>query len=413
MAKDKRLQHLRLKHRQWVFCRRLPKDVAEVVGKQFFVMNLGVSDVLQAMRLRTRQTVTFEDYCDKVRRKSGDEDAALAAEYAALPQYSDERDAFEDGLLIKATAMGARETRKGVLFYNKVAGQEVEVSFYLSRYLNECKAVETTQAARRSTIKRFEAWLEKHHGEPFIHLVSKKVAGEFASQLASEGLLETTVNYLISILSGYWRWMLKRGLALDNPIAGQQSRIRGAAKQRLAWTTDDIMRLLHSAPNALLKHTIAVAALSGLRASEITALTVGACKGGVFDVKQSKSPSGVRKVPIHSQLDHIIAARTEGKPDDALLFPEVHGDGKNLSKRFSMYRARLFGKTNGSSQAERTLHSCRHYFVQQRLLANCDLYILQSVVGHAPQGVTLGVYHSGPSLEQRKACVEAASLPLE
>ena len=164
-------------------------------------------------------------------------------------------------------------------------------------------------------------------------------------------------------------------------LRGQQSGIRGAAKQRVAWTTPDIERLLNFAPNRLLQHVIAVAALSGLRASEIAALTVGSCKGGVFDVKKSKSPSGIRKVPIHSQLLDIVASRTEGKRDDELLFPEVRGDGKNLSKRFSMYRAKLYGKTNGNSQADRTLHSCRHYFVQQRLFASCDLYILESVVG--------------------------------
>ena len=66
-----------------------------------------------------------------------------------------------------------------------------------------------------------------------------------------------------------------------------------------------------------------IAALSGLRIGEIGRLTVADCEGGVFNVTDTKTKAGERRVPIHTHLMPIVAARSQGKEAQAFLFDEL------------------------------------------------------------------------------------------
>ena len=120
-------------------------------------------------------------------------------------------------------------------------------------------------------------------------------------------------------------------------------------------------------------------------------------------------------MPIHSQLSEIVASRVTGRSPDEFLFGELEGSSKGLVKRFARYRASLYGKSAdiGQKQADKTFHSLRHAFVTDRLQAGCDLYLVQSVVGHVLQGVTLANYHHGATIEQLSKVVEVVSLPTD
>jgi integrase len=206
--------------------------------------------------------------------------------------------------------------------------------------------------------------------------------------------------------------MVRRGLVNENIWQGQQMSTKGSAKKRQAWTMREASSLIETAPTRLLKHAIAIAALSGMRASEITSLRAGDCRNGIFKVKvhePGKTDAATRHVPIHSYLGAIIESRLHGKHDADYLLHEVKGSSKGLVKRFARYRQQLYGKQMG--QADKTFHSLRHGFVTEALRADCDLYLVQYCVGHQPAGgVTLGVYHKGPSPEQLRKVVESVML---
>ncbi|WP_438810573.1 hypothetical protein, partial [Proteus mirabilis] len=63
-----------------------------------------------------------------------------------------------------------------------------------------------------------------------------------------------------------------------------------------------------------------MAALSGMRPTEIASLTVGDCLDGMFTIRDGKTVNAIRKVPIHSSLSAIITRRTKGQAKDAPLF---------------------------------------------------------------------------------------------
>src|SRR6185437_2778056 len=110
-------RYLRFKGRQYQCFRRLPKDVAEHTGKQFYVANLGTADWVQALKLRARKLVEFDDYCERVRQGVTDSDFALADEYRESAIGHD-KDTLSLHLLDQA------ESRpNGDRWYQKVTGQ--------------------------------------------------------------------------------------------------------------------------------------------------------------------------------------------------------------------------------------------------------------------------------------------------
>ncbi|SFV34001.1 tyrosine-type recombinase/integrase [Hyphomicrobium facile] len=401
---EKKLKYLRWKGNQYQFFKRLPKDVAEHSGKSFHVENLGTADAIQARKIVARKLIELEDRWDLLRQGVQDVDVAIAGEYRERP------DGYDKDTLNLVLLEQAHKKQNGRQWYRTVTGQAVTISFNVDRFLREAHAVETTQKARKAAITRFEHWLQEKRLETFVSSISRKVAGDFSSHLSNQGLAQKTVNGLIQYLSSYWKWMVRRGIAEANPWQGQQVSAKGKSKTRLAWSHDEVSNLLNNAPTKLLLHAIAIGAQSGLRAGEIAALRVSNCKDGVFDVLKGKTEAATRKVPIHSQLTEILSSRLQGRADEEFLFAELAGKSKGLVKRFAKYRTKLLGK-NHEGQADKTFHSLRHTFITERLRANCQEYLVQAVVGHANEGVTVGVYHHGPSLDQLREVVEAAQLP--
>jgi integrase len=169
--------------------------------------------------------------------------------------------------------------------------------------------------------------------------------------------------------------------------------------------------LIENAPTEFLRDAITIAALSGVRAGEIAALIKHfACKDGMLTVHVGNSAAAGRRAPIHSQLRSIIDNRGKTNRSGDCLLPKLNGSAKSLVKRFARYGAQLHGKCDG--QAEKTFHSFRNQWIDERLKAGCDLYLVQQLAGHNLQRVTLSHYYHGLSVEQMVGIVEAVRLPL-
>ena len=121
-------------------------------------------------------------------------------------------------------------------------------------------------------------------------------------------------------------------------------------------------------------------------------------------------------MPIHSDLAAIVARRTAGKAPTAYLFheaPDSHVRSANLSHKFTHYRLSVGvnEQEDGRRQSRVDFHSLRRWFVTQARNAGIDCATVAAVVGHETGNLTDDVYSGGPSLQQRKACVEADRLP--
>lgn len=305
----------------------------------------------------------------------------------------------------------------------RVTGTVVPVAEELDLYIEE-EGVKASYAARtRTAVKMLEAWLVANRYGDNVHAVSGRVAAVFVGSL-KEGRTTKTQNSLASALSAYWRWMEVRHVVTLNPFANQArketDRSRNADKR--PFTNDEIKALLSGPAKATPRDMMLLAALTGMRQAEIGNLRVRDAEGGVFVVTKSKTTAGERVVPIHPDLTSLVARRAEGKAADAYLLEELTAPASRPARRgykvaewFTAYRRDLGldARQEGRRQSDADFHSFRRWFSTMAEQAGQPPHVISAVMGHKEgrQGMTLGVYSGGPSLEQRRAVVESVRLP--
>jgi integrase len=229
-----------------------------------------------------------------------------------------------------------------------------------------------------------------------------------------------TANKHIVSMQSYWRWMGKRTDLENNPWVGQ-SQAKGNGRNgetaKRPFTEAELRLLLTGDADQEMADAIRIALLSGMRLEESYQLRVADCVGDEFNIRRGKSKAAVRRVPIHSALAEIVARRVAGKAATAFLFHEP-ADGRGprsgaLSQRFVRYRIKLrvHEAEAGRRHSRVDFHSCRRWFVTQCRQGGIDRATVAAVVGYEVGNLTDDVYSGGPSLDQRRQCVESVRLP--
>lgn len=327
----------------------------------------------------------------------------------------------DDG--ISAPRYDAERERAALTLVGKVTGDMVPISEELGRYMDQ-EGVRASYAARtRTAAKALTDWLIANCHADNIHAVTGRVADQFADSVAS-GRTVQTLNSYISALSAYWSWLRRRHIVASNPWAGLSRREvdRSANAAKRPFTDDEIVALLSGPAKAPLRDMMLLAALTGMRQAEIGNLRVRDAEGGVFVISKSKTTAGERSVPIHSDLAGLVARRAEGKAPDDYLLEELTAPASRPERRgykvaewFTAYRRDLGldARKAGRRQSDADFHSFRRWFATKAEQAGQPPHLISAVLGHKEgrQGMTLGVYSGGPSLDQRRSVVEAVSLP--
>lgn len=313
-----------------------------------------------------------------------------------------------------------RAAAASVLF-GLTTGEVVPVAYEVDRYIRQ-EGLKPSYASRtRSAVRRLSAWLLDHRIGDNIHAVTGRRADEFADAVAP-GITTATLNSLLSALSAYWRWMKQRRLVSENPWQGQQRKVvsrQGNAEKR-PFTDAEVKALLSGPASLTLHDMMRLAALSGLRLSEIGNLRAGDVVGGVFKVRAGKTAAAIRDVPVHPDLAALVRRRMRDKSPDAFLIEELTAPpsrpgrrGGKIGERFTAYRRRLEldARPAGRRQADADFHSFRRYFITKAEQAGQPEPSIRSVVGHQREGITLGRYSGGPSKAQLQRVVRSVRLP--
>ncbi len=293
----------------------------------------------------------------------------------------------------------------------------------LDRFLRERDVSPRYALRHRRATRLLREWLVARSGSDDLRRVSRREAGLFGDHLAG-GRATQTVNSLLSSLSAYWDWLGKRVGVEGNPWQGQQRQERRdeVVANKRPFSDDEVRRLLSGDTYSTLHDLMRVAALSGMRISEIARLTVADAADGVFQVREGKTDAAERIVPVHPDLVTLVSRRARDKAPAARLFDELRAPASRLkelsakaSEAFTRYRRQLGidDRRPGQRQADADFHSFRRWFITKAEQAGALPHVLSSVVGHAEgrKGMTLGTYSAGPSVEQRRRVVEAVRLP--
>lgn len=449
-------RYLELKRRVWWFKIGIPqKAKRHFDGKSHYRVNLNTSDIRLAMERRDdaeRDVVKlFKDIAGgkviEAATLSARDRGMLWRDTLADVARADDGNEGELGqfsLYDIAQDLAAEEASKLASddrqeFTAALSGK-VPVDEHLEAYLKAIRLAEKTTNERRGLIKRFARWCEREAIK--LPDVDRRTAGKYVTETIEEMHRRTAKKHMTA-LRGYWDYLTLRGhvngtvmdgKAVDSPWLGQMLKDNKRRVERgdmdsmeRPFTDDELRALLYAAyPDTMerefreqIEDILRISCLSGLRKSEVITLWVEDIRDGLFDIKQGKTGSAPRHVPIHTDLDAIIARRTKGKGPKDWLFHELAEErdpSDTFGKRFKRYRMAL-GVNDARPDKRRSLvnfHSCRRWFIAQTEHAGIPETTVAVVVGHSGgrKGQTFGGYNKrGPSAEQRRVCVEAVSLP--
>lgn len=199
------------------------------------------------------------------------------------------------------------------------------------------------------------------------------------------------------------------------------------------YTDEEVAKLLYGPADGLLSKLMRIAALSGMRLEEICQLRVSDCKDEIFSIRSGKTVNAKRSVPIHSELENLVAECCVGKKDcdfliDGLPLSPPSRDTRSdpAAKRFTRYRRKrgVDERPNGKAKSNVDFHSFRRWFVRKvrdALLvgsAGFDLWTVVDVVGHSaidrPKSLDLSQsqYAGSDPLASKKLLVESVKLPV-
>jgi integrase len=309
-------------------------------------------------------------------------------------------------------------------FHDIATGKGTPLNLFLEEWLQEKRYGARQAADYRRFVERLGEWLRGAGLVETLETVTDRVASAFKSKaLVAAGLNPKTANKIMSGLRSYWTWLGRQGHASLNPWLGKslpKLEVPSDEKER-AFTDNETQLLFSGTPDQTLSDAMMISALSGMRLDEIFQLKVKHCIQGVFKVSHGtigKTKAAERRVPIHSGLKAIIKRLSAGRDgDDYLMAEDSSGWGKSrsmaVSKRFITYRKGrgVDEVIEGKRRSLVNFHSFRRWFITKADQAGCRKEDIERVVGHKVQGMSLGLYSGGITLEQARVVVESVALP--
>lgn len=464
MAARRDMRWLEVRHQAYYAVKDVPRPLREAIGKKRLVKSLQTRDhglalarrhaalaefeaVFQAARsgnavsalidegLEWRHTLTAIERGDKAIiqsfRYAGESPLVDPSDPYAPPPSAQEnaRDVAKSALYERLDALRFEQDRPddAAMLGNIAFGHVTPLLLHVDDWIREGGPKGPVTARTASQYRRdlavFVDWLERERSPVMVESVTPQLAARYVTAQLSDGRHRRTLNRSLGAMSSYWRYLTKRHITAFNPWQGQAVPIHrkpGEAASKRPYTDSELLKLLTGSASDELHDLIRIGALSGMRLEEIYRLTVEDCAGGWFNIRESKTHAGIRRVPIHPALTEIVVKRTSQKDPAAFLFHEAGGMPKPgrerssaASLRFARYRASLglTDKPDGARQSRIDFHSHRRWFIDTVRKAGIDQTTVAAVVGHVANNITDRVYSAGPSDSQRIACVAAARLP--
>ena len=252
-------------------------------------------------------------------------------------------------------------------------------------------------------------------------------------QLLEEGSVSIsleTVRNVMGRVSSFFNWLVKQGYREDNPFSGVAPRRVHSARSERSPFTDDDLRLLFGTAIYRDKdyahdwqYWLPLLGLyTGARLEELCQL-----KGDDFKVSDGchyidihgegdahnrvKTPSSVRKIPVHSELLKLgILDMVNMRSRDCFLF-DLRRVNTNLghgpSKWFGGYKASL-----GLPKGTKVFHSFRHTLRDKLTLSGVPNEHIRELLGHEQIGETFGRYGSSIPVSVLAESLEKLHFPL-
>jgi integrase/recombinase XerD len=270
-----------------------------------------------------------------------------------------------------------------------------------------------TVKAYRAGIEHFGRWLTTSYGEAFdpATVVVRDVSDWIAHQQTVQKAAPATINRRLAAVSQFFKWALAEGNVSRDPTAGVEG-LRRDRRRPKALEPGDLRKLLRAVHRSGNLRDIALLELlvgTGLRASEVTALTAADLalgpRSGEVTVRRGKG--GVqRSVPLTAEVRRALNDYLDQHPrrGDEPLWVGQRGPLQDPAAVWRIVKKYAF---QAGLDEEVSPHTCRHSFATRYLEANPgDLRGLAALLGHASLETVM--IYTEPTTEQLLARMEQA-----
>lgn len=423
---------------------KVPDAARPVLGKAHLVVPLHTDSLVKANLLKwpivaeLKAQIAAALLVAEAKKAGGDPVMKEAMEWRDALAQGDPDDVLA-GILLpdRAEEIERRHgTETALAFVGVAKGKATPILPLEPAWLAEANYAGRTEDARKQAVRMLLEWCRSSNIPETVEAIDRKTAGRFVSEVfIAKRKDPATANKLISGLSAFWKWMGKRGHAIDNPWERQSLTVKKVKTEdgedaKRPFTDEEVHTLLNSA-EGVLNDLCRFSALSGMRMGELAELRIRNVRGDVIRVAYGKTDAASRDVPVHPDLAALVTSRCEGKGPDDYLFHELP-EQKNAASRsrsapasqaFTRLRRKLGmdDRIEGRRQARADFHSFRRWFIRKAVEAleqgetGFTAWTIADVVGHSkedgPLPMTMGRYPGTAGNEAKRACVEAVQLP--
>lgn len=220
--------------------------------------------------------------------------------------------------------------------------------------------------------------IKGHFGKVKIRAVTPRMIEEYQMSLAT-GLSKSSVETYMNVLIAVFNKAVKDKILKENPAAGLK-RVRADEKPPQSLLREEVDRLSitpimgEDGFGGEVKRAFLFACETGLRYSDLRALTWGDIRGRQIELTQEKT-GGVVYVPLNDRAWLLIAKEEQHRSSGEKVFPLL------VSKTDpNSYYVKKWGVAAGIAKLH--FHVSRHTFIRSLLDAGVDLATVQNLAGH-------------------------------
>ena len=247
-------------------------------------------------------------------------------------------------------------------------------------------------------------------GDININSLDKPTFREYFDQvIIPQNLSRNTVLGKLNDIGSLFNWALRRGIIQSNPLKGFGATLPLPRKTNSHHDANQPLSrrmlfdlLCHIQEEDELFNTF-LCIYTGMRIEEICRLKTTDIESECMLIREGKTQSAPRNIPIHKSILPLTATMIASTQDGYLIEGLKIYRGKrshSISKRLGTRRKQL-----GFDRGKYTFHSLRANFVTELDNQGVDLSIIQSLIGHRQQSLVRSIYSGGPKIEKLREIV--------
>ena len=227
-----------------------------------------------------------------------------------------------------------------------------------------------------------------------------RLRGTDGKQAWARASLKKYLNYART----YWEYCYERhtsapNLVINADLLPKEGNTKAVKMKRmnsnLPYSVEDAHALLNGAiarNDQPLEDLIRLGMYTGCRINELCSMKLSQVTEDAFQIDDSKTPDGIRRIPIHADIQQMLERLKQTSTDGYLLSGQSNNNQfgvrhTGLQQKFSRLKQAL-----GFGQKVYTFHSFRSTLANQFESAGVPETHAARIIGHQVNSMTYGVY---------------------